>query len=68
VLKIFGAIFFILGISIIFNAFQGITGFAVYENVDLNIGVVIGVWFVFTGILLFVYRKELGKLNNDKKK
>ncbi len=57
VFRFFGIIFFILGITLIFNAFQGITGFAVYENVDLNIGAVIGAWFILTGILLFVYKK-----------
>ncbi len=56
--KIFGAIFFLLGISIVFNFFQGITGFAVYENANLNIGFLIGAWFVLTGILLLVYRKK----------
>lgn len=70
IFKIFGAIFFLFGISIIFNTFQGMTGFAVYEDVDLNIGFVIGIWFVLTGILLAVYRKRLvpEQIKNDKRK
>ena len=54
----FGVLFLILGITIIFNSFQGITGFAVYENIDINKGFIVGIWFVFTGILLAVYRKK----------
>ena len=57
-LEIFGVVFLLLGITVLFNAFQGITGFAVYEDVDLNFGYVIGAWFVLTGILLIVYRKK----------
>lgn len=68
IFRIFGIIFFVLGVTIIFNAFQGITGFAVYEDVDLNVGFFIGAWFILTGILLFVYRKAQDKLNNEKRK
>ena len=56
--KLFGALFFIIGITIVFNSSQGVTGFAVYENVDLKFGYIIGAWFVLTGIILFVYRKK----------
>ena len=68
--KIFGIFFFLLGISVIFNTFQGMTGFVVYENVSLNAGVIIGIWFVITGILLIVYRKNLSskEIRNDKRK
>jgi len=68
--KIFGIFFFLLGISVIFNTFQGMTGFVVYENVSLNAGVIIGIWFVITGILLIVYRKNLSskEIKNDKRK
>lgn len=56
--KLFGALFFIIGITIVFNSSQSVTGFAVYENVDLKFGYIIGAWFVLTGIILFVYRKK----------
>jgi len=62
VFKISGLLFFLLGVTIVFNAFQGITGFVVYEDVDLNVGFIIGAWFILTGILLFVYRKAQDKL------
>lgn len=55
---IFGILFLLLGISIVFNTFQGLTGFAIYENVSLDKGFIIGAWFVFAGILLAVYRKQ----------
>lgn len=51
-------IFFVMGIIVIFNSFQGITGFAISENVDINSGFIVGAWFILTGILLFVYVKK----------
>lgn len=56
--KLFGIFFLLIGITIVFNSFQGLTGFAVYEDVDIKKGVLIGAWFVLTGILLAVYRKK----------
>ena len=56
--KLFGVVFLLLGVSVIFNSFSGITGFAVYEDVDLDYGFIVGAWFVLTGILLAVYRKK----------
>ncbi len=56
--KIFGVLFLILGVTIVFNSFQGLTGFAIYENVSLNRGIAIGAWFVLTGILLAVYKEK----------
>lgn len=61
--KIFGMIFFVMGIIVIFNSFQGITGFAISENIDINAGFIVGAWFILTGILLFVYKKAEDKLN-----
>jgi len=68
--KIFGIFFFLLGISVIFNTFQGMTGFVVFEDVNLNASVVIGIWFVLTGILLVVYRKNISskEIKNDRRK
>ena len=60
--KIFGMIFFVMGIIVIFNSFQGITGFAISENIDINAGFIVGAWFILTGILLFVYKKAEDKL------
>ncbi len=54
----FGIIFLILGITIVFNSFQGLTGFAVYEDVDIKTGFLVGAWFVLLGLLLAVYRKK----------
>ncbi len=54
----FGIAFLLLGITIVFNSFQGLTGFAIYENVDVNVGIAIGVWFVLSGIMLALYRKS----------
>lgn len=66
--KFFGILFFLIGITVIFNSFQGITGFAVYEDVDVNAGYLIGAWFILTGILLVVYRKkETTNVNRAKK-
>ena len=65
VLKIFGIIFFLLGITVLFNSFQGITGFAVYEDVNLDGGFLVGAWFILTGALLIVYRREV---KDDKRK
>lgn len=56
--KFFGILFLFLGATIIFNSFSGITGFVVYEDVDLDAGFIIGIWFVLTGILLAAYRKK----------
>ncbi len=57
---VFGIVFLLLGITIVFNSFQGLTGFAVYDNVDIKAGLFIGVWFVLTGIILALYRKNRG--------
>ena len=59
--RLFGFFFFIMGAFIIFNSFSGITGFAVYEDVDVNYGFIIGAWFVLTGLLLAIYRKRVNK-------
>lgn len=65
----FGILFFLIGVTVVFNSFQGITGFAVYENIDLDAGFMVGVWFILTGILLAVYRrKETIKVQSIKKK
>lgn len=56
--KLFGIFFLLVGITIVFNSFQGLTGFAIYEDANLNKGFIIGAWFVLTGILLAVYRKK----------
>jgi uncharacterized membrane protein len=66
VFMFFGILFLFLGATIVFNSFSGITGFAVYEDVDLDYGIIIGVWFVLTGILLAVYRKK--EKNAEEKK
>jgi len=58
IFKLFGVFFLLVGTTIVFNTFQGLTGFAIYENVSLDKGFIIGAWFVFTGILLAVYRKQ----------
>jgi len=57
VFRLFGIFFLLLGITIFFNSFQGITGFAVYEDVDISRGFIVGVWFIITGIFLVVYRR-----------
>jgi hypothetical protein len=56
--KFFGVLFLFLGITIVFNSFSGITGFVVYEDVNLNTGYMVGIWFVLVGILLAAYRKK----------
>ena len=66
--KFFGILFFLIGITVIFNSFQGITGFAVYEDVDVNAGYLIGAWFILTGILLVVYRKKEEVKSSGKKR
>ncbi len=58
VFRIFGVLFVIAGISILFNSFQGITGFVVYEDVELKGGYVLGIWFVITGLLLALYKRN----------
>lgn len=58
VFRLFGIFFLLLGITVFFNSFQGITGFAVYEDVDISRGFIVGVWFIITGIFLVVYRKR----------
>lgn len=59
IFKIFGVIFFVVGIIIIFTSFQGITGFAIYEDIAVNPSFIIGAWFILAGILLIIYKKEL---------
>ncbi len=58
IFRFFGVLFFFLGATIIFNSFQGITGFSVYEDVDIKKGYIISLWFILTGILLAVYRRK----------
>ena len=65
--KIFGIVFFMLGIVILFNSFQSITWAVVFENVDLNFGFIIGIWFIFTAVLLLAYRRKR-KIENGKRK
>ena len=67
IFKFFGVLFVFLGATIIFNSFQGITGFVVYDDIDLKQGYVIGVWFVLTGIVLAIYRKREEAIMNRKK-
>jgi uncharacterized membrane protein HdeD (DUF308 family) len=58
VFRFFGAIFLIIGVTVMFNSFQSITGYAVYGGVDIDKGYIIGAWFVLTGIVLAVYRRK----------
>ncbi len=67
VFKLFGLLFFIFGITILFNSFNGITGFVVYEDVNLNVGVIIGIWFILVSLLLIVYRKKEQEINDKRK-
>jgi hypothetical protein len=63
--RFFGVLFFLIGATVLFNSFQGITGYAVYEGVNLNAGYYIAAWFILLGILLVGYRKR-EIVNNEK--
>ena len=67
VFRIFGILFLIAGASILFNSFQTITGFAVYQDVDLKGGYLLGAWFVFTGLLLALYKRNAQIKKNAKR-
>jgi hypothetical protein len=64
--RVFGLLFFLMGITVIFNSFQGITGYVVYGDVDLDAGFIIGAWFIFTSILLAVFRGKTEKTKDKK--
>lgn len=65
--RIFGVMFFLIGVGIAFNSFGGMTGFAVYEDVDLNKGFIIGAWFILTGVVLAAYKKKDSAEKKQKK-
>jgi hypothetical protein len=50
--------FFLIAIIILFNALQGITGFAVFEDSSVNLGWFIAIWFVVAGISVIALEKR----------
>ncbi len=65
--RIFGMIFFVFGIVILFNSFQSITGAVVFNDIDINTGFIIGAWFILTAVLLLAYRRK-EKIESGKRK
>jgi NADH:ubiquinone oxidoreductase subunit K len=69
VLKFFGILFLLVGVTVLFNSFQGITGFAVYGDVDIDAGYFVAAWFVVVGMLLVAYRRnEVEKVKKKSQK
>ena len=66
IFRIFGVLFVIAGISIISNSFQGLTGFVVYQDVDLKAGYFLGIWFVLAGLMLALYKRNTQIAQNVK--
>lgn len=53
-IRYLGILLVFIGVVITLNSFQGITGFAIYEGIFGNAGQIIGIVFLFFGILLLI--------------
>ncbi len=51
-MRILGLLYLVLGVGVLLNSFSGITGFVIYEDVDLKWGGLLSVVFVVIGILV----------------
>src|SRR3989344_4473079 len=57
--------FYIVGISFIFlgaiiawNSSQGITGFAIFEQSDISLGYLVGIWLFVAGVVILMVSKQ----------
>ncbi len=66
-LIIWGILYLVLGVVILFNSFSGLTGFVVFSGADIKWGSVLGVVFVVIGVLVLTARKEWSKLEEISK-
>jgi len=57
--SIIGIIYLLLGIIILLNSFSGITGFVIFEDVNVKWSSVLGVVFVLIGILIIMISQTL---------
>ena len=54
--------FFLIGIIILLNSFQSLTGFVIFENADVKYGYFAGLWFIIVGILILTEARETSGL------
>lgn len=66
-LRILGILILAFGISILLNSFQGITGFVIYEDIDIEIGSILGAIIVFAGILILQSSRVESELESNVK-
>lgn len=59
-----GFFYLIFGVIILFNSFQGITGYAIFENTDVEWGGFLGVVFIIIGIVVWSAAVRDGRLEN----
>lgn len=59
-----GTTFLGIGIIIILNSFQSITGFVIFEDADANYGYFVGLWLIIVGILILTEGRETSDLEN----
>lgn len=58
VLRVLGITSFLLGIVYLFNAFSGLTGFAVVDDAGGSLRGVFGVVFILVGILTYIASRD----------
>ncbi|MBX4212419.1 hypothetical protein KW787_03135 [Candidatus Pacearchaeota archaeon] len=52
VFMIVGSSFIIMSFIILLNSFQTVTGYSVFENVDINAGYYAGLWLLISGFVV----------------
>lgn len=61
-----GFTFILLGVVMFLNSAQNITGYAIFEGADLNVGYYVGAWCVVFGlVLLYIGKSELHYRERD---
>jgi hypothetical protein len=67
---ILGSMFLLIGFVFLFSSFNGFTGYAIVEDVDVSVSSISGIWFILAGAALIAIGSagEIGVKNSNSKK
>lgn len=53
-----GTFFLLIGALFLINSFQGLTGFVVFEDGDVNLSSYAGIFFIVAGLIVLSWRED----------
>ncbi|MFH1425133.1 MAG: DUF308 domain-containing protein [archaeon] len=62
--RVLGVVFILFGIALMFNSFQGLEGYVVFEGTDVVFGYFFGVVFILVGVVLLMVAKKFHKITS----